>query len=390
MTKIQNSKQRLNKSRTAGLYIHIPFCRSKCNYCDFYSITSLHQIPDFLKALEREMEIYRQVLGRFDTLYIGGGTPSVLTTRDFAGILSQIDKTFCLSSDTEITVEVNPADVDRKYLESLRQLGVNRLHIGVQSFDEKVLSFLERRHTKSQAVRAIESAQKAGFDNMGLDLIYGVPGQDRQSWIDNLSLAVSFDVAHLSCYQLTVEPRTPLGIRRQRGEFSLPGEEIQHDLFMATSETLEDAGYVHYEVSNFAKGLSAASRHNQKYWNHTPYLGLGPAAHSFRNNRRWWNHRSVNQYIRDLGRGKAPVEGAETLTGKQLQMEALCLGLRTKKGIHLTDFSARYQCDLLSENGGILATLGEAELVEIKDGYLCPTRCGLAVADSLSQIWKLS
>jgi len=390
MTKIQNSKQQLNKSKTAGLYIHIPFCRSKCGYCDFYSVTSLHQIPDFLKALEREMEIYRREMDRFDSLYLGGGTPSVLTIRDFTNILSQIDKIFSFASDTEITVEVNPADVDRKYLESLRQLGVNRLHIGVQSFDEEVLSFLERKHSSRHAVLAIESAQKAGFDNMGLDLIYGVPGQDRQSWLDNLSLAVSFDVAHLSCYQLTLEARTPLGIRQQRGEFSLPGEEIQHELFITTSETLEDAGYVNYEVSNFAKNLSAASRHNQKYWNHTPYLGLGPAAHSFRDNRRWWNHRSVNQYIRDLGRGKAPVEGAETLTDGQLQMEALYLGLRTKKGIHLIDFSARHQCDLLSENGDIRATLDKAGLVVIKDGYLSPTRTGFAVADSLSQIWKLS
>lgn len=380
------SMGKLNNSRTAGLYIHIPFCRRKCNYCDFYSETSLHQIPDFLKALFREVEIYRQVFSRFDTLYLGGGTPSVLTIRDFAGILSQIDKTFFLSSDAEITVEVNPADVDLKSLESLRQLGVNRLHIGVQSFDEKVLSFLERRHTRSQAILAIESAQRAGFNNMGLDLIYGVPGQDRQSWLDNLSLAVSFDVAHLSCYQLTVEAHTPLGIRHQRGEFTLPEEEIQHDLFIETSETLEDAGYVHYEVSNFAKDLSVVSRHNQKYWNHTPYLGLGPSAHSFIDNRRWWNHRSVDQYIRDIEKEKPPVEGAETLTGGQLQMEALYLGLRTKKGIHLRNFSVQYQCDLLSENGRILTTLGEAGLVVIKNGYLSPTRTGLAVADGLSQI----
>jgi oxygen-independent coproporphyrinogen-3 oxidase len=377
-------------SRPAGLYIHIPFCRSKCGYCDFYSVTSLHRIPDFLKALEREMELYRREMDRFDSLYLGGGTPSVLTIRDFANILSQIDKIFSFASDTEITVEVNPADVDLKYLESLRQLGVNRLHIGVQSFDEETLSFLGRRHTRIQAMQAVESAQRAGFINMGLDLIYGIPGQDRQTWLDNLSLAVSLEVAHLSCYQLTVEAHTPLGMRHERGNFTLPGEDVQHDLFIATSETLEEAGYVHYEVSNFARGLGAASRHNQKYWDHTPYLGLGPAAHSFRDNRRRWNHMSVNQYIRDLGRGKAPVEGAETLTGEQLQMEALYLGLRTKKGIHLTDFSARYQCDLLSENGGILATLDKVGLVVIKDGYLFPTRTGFAVADSLFQIWKLS
>ena len=383
MTKIQNSKQRLNKSSTAGLYIHIPFCRRRCNYCNFYSVTSLHQIPHCLKALFREMEIYRSVFSRFDTLYLGGGTPSVLTITDFAGILSQIDKSFILSSEAEITVEINPADVDLKYLESLRQLGINRLNIGVQSFDDKVLSFLGRRHSRRQAVLAVESAQKAGFDNMGVDLIYGIPGQERQAWLDSLSLPILFDVAHLSCYQLTVETDTPLGMRQQKREFTLPDEEIQYDLFIETSETLEDAGYVHYEVSNFAKGLGMASRHNQKYWNHTPYLGLGPAAHSFIDNRRWWNHRSVDQYIRDLKRGKPPVEGVENLTNEQLQLETLYLGLRTKKGIHIANFSARYQCDLLSENGSMLATLSEMGLVVIKNGYLYPTPRGLAVADSL-------
>jgi len=370
-------------SRTAGLYIHIPFCRRKCNYCAFYSETSLHQIPHFLKAIFGEMELYRQVFSRFDTLYIGGGTPSVLTITDFEGILSQINKTFSLSPDAEITVEVNPADVDPEYLKSLRQLGVNRLNIGVQSFDEKVLSFLERRHTPSQAILAIEFAQRVGFNNIGLDLIYGIPGQDRQSYLDNLSLTVSFDVAHLSCYQLTLETHTPLGKRHQRGEFTLPDEETEYNLFIETSETLEDAGYIHYEVSNFAKDISVASKHNQKYWNHTPYLGLGPAAHSFMNNRRWWNHRSVDQYVRDIEMGNPPVEGAEILTNEQLQLEALYLGLRTKKGVHLRHFSTQYQCELLSENSPILATLGEAGLVEIRDGYLCPTRCGLAVADSL-------
>lgn len=366
-------------SRPAGLYIHIPFCRSKCGYCDFYSVTSLHMIPDFLKALFREMEIYRREMGRFDSIYIGGGTPSVLTIRDFTNILSQIDKTFSFASDTEITVEVNPADVDRKYVESLRQLGVNRLHIGVQSFDEETLSFLGRRHTRIQAIRAVKSAQRAGFINMGLDLIYGIPGQDRQTWLANLSLAVSLELAHLSCYQLTVEARTPLGMRHEMGEFTLPGEDVQHDLFIATSETLEEAGYVHYEVSNFARSLGAASRHNQKYWDHTPYLGLGPAAHSFQGNKRWWNHRSVNQYLQDLERGKAPIEGEERLTDGQLRMEALYLGLRTRKGIHLANFYARHKCDILSENSSLLATLTEAGLIVIKDGYLSPTRTGLAV-----------
>ncbi|MFA4917060.1 MAG: radical SAM family heme chaperone HemW [Syntrophales bacterium] len=368
---------------TAGLYIHIPFCRRKCNYCDFYSEISLHQIPHFLKALFGEMELYRQIFSRFDTLYIGGGTPSVLTITDFEGILSRVKGTFSLSPDTEITVEVNPADVDHDYLKSLRQLGVNRLNVGVQSFNEKDLSFLERRHNPSQALLAVEYAQEAGFSNIGLDLIYGIPGQNSRAWLDNLSLAVSLNIAHLSCYQLTVESRTPLGKRYQRGEFTIPDEETEYNLFIETSKTLEDAGYIHYEVSNFAKDISMASKHNQKYWDHTPYLGLGPAAHSFVDNRRWWNHRSVDQYVRDIETGSPPVEAAETMTTEQLQLEALFLGLRTKKGVQLRDFSNQYQCELLSENSKILATLSKAGLVEIRDGYLYPTRTGLAVADSL-------
>jgi oxygen-independent coproporphyrinogen III oxidase len=376
--------------KTPGLYIHIPFCLSKCLYCDFYSLTSISAIPDFLDALFKEMEMYHNRFNPFDTVYIGGGTPSLLSPQQLENILKRVRKNFDLISDPEITpeitIETNPADLNRSFLESMRKIGINRINIGVQSFNQKILNFLGRRHTAKQAISAVEGSRKAGFHNIGLDLIYGVPAQDIGSWLDTLKQAVAFSPEHISCYQLTLEAKTPLGIRYQAGEFSLPGEELQHEFFMKTSEFLEDAGYIHYEVSNFARGKEHTSRHNQKYWDHSPYLGLGPSAHSFQCNRRWWNHRSLDQYLAAIIAGNLPVEGTETLTMEQLRLEALYLGLRTKKGIFLQDFKNQYHYDLFTEKNKILAKLEEEGLISIQDGYLHPTQAGLAVADSLSLI----
>jgi oxygen-independent coproporphyrinogen-3 oxidase len=373
-------------SKIPGLYIHIPFCFSKCHYCDFYSLTSISAVPDFLDALFKEMEMYRNRFHPFDTVYIGGGTPSLLSPQQLEQILTNIREKFDFSSKPEITIEANPADLNRSYLESIREIGINRINIGVQSFDHKVLGFLGRRHSLKQAISAIEASKKAGFRNMGLDLIYGVPEQDIESWLDTLKQAVAFSPEHLSCYQLTLETKTPLGKRYQAGEFSIPGEELQYEFFMKTSEFLEDAGYNHYEVSNFARGKEYTSRHNQKYWDHSPFLGLGPSAHSFQCNQRWWNHHSLDQYLATINAGNLPVEETETLTMEQLRLEALYLGLRTKKGIFLQDFKNQYHYDLFTEKKEILAKLEEEGFISIQDGYLYPTQTGLAVADSLSLI----
>jgi oxygen-independent coproporphyrinogen-3 oxidase len=373
-------------SKIPGLYIHIPFCFSKCHYCDFYSLTSISAVPDFLDALFKEMEMYRNRFHPFDTVYIGGGTPSLLSPQQLEQILTNIREKFDLSSKPEITIEANPADLNRSYLESIREIGINRINIGVQSFDHKVLGFLGRRHSLKQAISAIEASKKAGFRNMGLDLIYGVPEQDIEAWLDTLKQAVAFSPEHLSCYQLTLETKTPLGKRYQAGEFSIPGEELQYEFFMKTSEFLEDAGYNHYEVSNFARGKEYTSRHNQKYWDHSPFLGLGPSAHSFQCNQRWWNHHSLDQYLATINAGNLPVEETETLTMEQLRLEALYLGLRTKKGIFLQDFKNQYHYDLFTEKKEILTTLEREGFISIQDGYLYPTQTGLAVADSLSLI----
>jgi len=377
-------------SKIPGLYIHIPFCLSKCHYCDFYSLTSISAIPAFLEALFKEMEMYCNRFNPFDTVYIGGGTPSALSPQQMEDILMSVQKNFDLISNPEITpeitVETNPADLDRSFLESMREIGINRINIGVQSFDEKVLDFLGRRHSAKQAISAIEASRKAGFCNIGLDLIYGVPEQGIDSWLDTLKQAVAFSPEHISCYQLTLETKTPLGMRYQAGEFSLPGEELQHEFFMKTSELLEDAGYIHYEVSNFALGTKFTSRHNQKYWDHSPYLGLGPSAHSFQYNRRWWNHPSLDQYLAAINAGNLPIEETEILMIEQLRLEALYLGLRTKKGVSLQDLKNRYEYDLFTEKKEMLDKLQEEGLISIQNGYLYPTQTGLAVVDRLALI----
>lgn len=369
-----------------GLYIHIPFCRRKCSYCNFYSTTSLDHVDEFLKSLYHEMTFYRSLFGPFDTLYIGGGTPSLLTIKQFNEVLSHIRETFRFTESPEITVEINPADLNFKALQFLREKRVTRISMGIQSFDDKTLSFLGRRHTRCQARNSIRDARRAGFDNIGLDLIYGIPGQSISSWTDTLREALSFNVEHISCYQLTPEGDTPLGKRWMRGELPLPNEDEQHAFFMTTSAILEDAGYIHYEVSNFSRNGTFISRHNNKYWNHSEYLGLGPAAHSFAGNRRWWNTSSLSDYLVDIHAGRVPVAASETLSTEELSLESLFLGLRTKEGIHLNHFRQAFDVDMLRDKGKTIKMLEETGLIRIEDGYLRPTRAGMALADSLSQI----
>lgn len=369
-----------------GLYIHIPFCLTKCSYCDFYSVTSISMASSFLEALFEEMKMYRDRFESFDTVYLGGGTPSTLNPEKLGEILAGVREHFNLLPNSEITMEVNPADLDHTSLELIRNIGINRLNIGIQSFNPKILVFLGRRHSVKQAIDAIEASRKAGFTNIGLDLIYGIPGQEMNSWLDTLKCALTFEPEHLSCYQLTVEARTPIGMRYQQGEFHLPDEKLQHAFFIKTAEMLEGAGYVHYEVSNFARDMKRASQHNQKYWNHTPYLGLGPSAHSFLNNRRWWNERSLGRYITLIKSGNLPVKETERLTIEQLRLEAQYLGLRTKKGIHLKSYADQYRCNLLIEKATLLTRLIDKGLISIEGDYLYPTRSGLAMADSLALI----
>jgi len=373
-----------NFSAVAGLYIHIPFCVKKCPYCAFYSSTSVSLVPDFLEALFKEMEITGQKFGPFDTIYIGGGTPSLLRPQQLEEILKRVRSHFVLQTGAEITLEANPGDLNRPFLQELAALGFNRLNIGVQSFDDKVLQFLGRRHSSDDALSAVEHSRRAGFDNLGLDLIYGIPGQSMESWLASLARAVALGPEHLSCYQLSVEKNTPLKKELARAKFSLPGEGQQYDFFMNTAGFLANSGYLHYEVSNFARGTEYFSRHNQKYWDHTPYLGLGPAAHSFLEDQRWWNYPSLPQYLAEIQQGRSPIQATEILTREQLRFETIFLGLRTRKGIHLKDLLENHKYDLLAEKRELLTRLQQEGMLTLEGDRLYPTRAGLAVADRLA------
>ena len=388
-----------------GLYLHIPFCRSKCPYCGFYSITDLAPVPSFLEALAAEMALYRERFPAFDTVYIGGGTPSVLTAGELEAIIGEVRKTFALPDGVEITLEINPGGVTPGFLQASRRSGVSRLNVGVQSFDDGILAFLGRRHTSQQAVETILLAREAGFDSLGLDLIYGLPAVEGiehggprgergvpaaealfSRWQDTLEVARSFGPEHLFCYELTVEAGTPLAAIIATGGHALPDEDLQYRYFLRTSEVLEEAGYLHYEVSNFAREERFRSRHNSKYWDHTPYLGLGPAAHSFDGTRRWWNHRNVAVYIQELRAGKRPVAAEETLDTEQLRLEALCLGLRTAAGINIREYCENYGYDLLMERGDVIDRLVAEGHLKKQEDRLAPTRKGLAVTDAMARV----
>jgi oxygen-independent coproporphyrinogen-3 oxidase len=367
----------MNECAHPGLYVHVPFCKTKCPYCDFYSVTSLSSIPDWLEAMRREMLLYRDRFPRFDSLFLGGGTPSLLPDQALADLNHSLRSCFSFSSDTELTVEVNPDDIHPSKLAALRDLGVNRISLGVQSFDDRELRLLKRRHTADQAVKAIDNVKVAAFAKVGLDLMYGLPGQTEAAWLKTMEQATSFNPEHISCYQLTVEERTPFGILKAKGEMKPLDEETGSAFFILTSAFLEERGYIHYEISNFARGEENLCRHNLKYWRRATYLGLGPSAHSYQAGSRWWNLRDLEGYCRALAQGKPPVAGSETLTQEQVYLETILLGFRTREGVDREIFRDRPGTE------EVLRHLREAGLVQVVEGRVVPTVKGFLVADSL-------
>jgi oxygen-independent coproporphyrinogen III oxidase len=373
-----------------GIYIHIPFCRRKCAYCDFYSTTDLSLMPAFLEALEREIRGVPPGALSCDSIHFGGGTPSLLAPPETARILCTLAAVVPLRSPVEITLEANPGTLGPAELSAFRAAGVNRLTIGVQSFQDPHLKLLGRIHTAAEARRVIEQARAAGFGNLGIDLIYGLPGQSRDSWRQDLEEAAGRGLEHIACYMLTLEPGTPLSERHRLGGFDPAPEKEVAELFLATEEFLTRSGYTHYEVSNFARCDPAAeggawvSRHNCKYWSYAPYLGFGPAAHSFLPPRRFWNHRSLTRYLSDLASGRAPREAAEELSGAQQMTEIVMLGLRTKWGVDLADFRQRFG----EEPAAALTAAAEGSiargLLKVNGSRLAPTLRGLLYLDRVT------
>jgi oxygen-independent coproporphyrinogen-3 oxidase len=340
-------------------------------------VESLSLIPRWLDAFEKEVIQSRHRFGTFDTLYLGGGTPSVLNIRDLERINEVLASNFSLAADTEITIEVNPGDLTKDKARGLKSLGFNRVNLGVQSLDDRELAFLGRRHTAGEAEKALRNLRYAGFENIGIDLMYGIPGQSLKAWVETLTQALGFQPEHISCYQLTLEKGTAFWKMREQGLFRALGQEQEREFFLATSSFLEDAGYIQYEISNFARDPALGSRHNRKYWFHIPYLGLGPSAHSFGEGTRWWNLRTVIEYCAALERGYLPVAGRERLTKEQIRLEAVSLGLRTNHGVELTHITGGPKAE------HTLRTLQDAGLIQVSNGRLKATRQGFLVADRL-------
>ncbi|MDM8549799.1 radical SAM family heme chaperone HemW [Desulfobacterales bacterium HSG2] len=372
------------KTEPSGIYIHIPFCIRKCPYCDFYSVTDFSLKPPFLKALMREMRMVCNV-PRFNTLYIGGGTPSVLDVEDIRQIMEAARRSYNILPESEITIEANPGTVNPEKLRDYHCAGVNRINIGVQSLQDANLTFLGRIHSARDAVLAIRWARKAGFDNMGLDLIYGIPGQTKKSWLLDLQNAIEFEPEHLSCYMLTFEPDTPMDRDRRRGIFRPLNEHSAASLFKTTTEFLNDSGYAQYEISNFARSESERSRHNQKYWSDVPYTGLGPSAHSFTGDERYWNHRSVKRYIQDIiDEQRLPIAERELLTKEQRMTEAIYLGLRKTEGISVDDFDEKFGVSFNRMFRETIKSLEEEGFMKVSQKRCSLTLSGMVFLDSIA------
>jgi oxygen-independent coproporphyrinogen-3 oxidase len=381
----------LPNSQNAGLYIHIPFCVQKCPYCDFYSVTDLALKPIYLKALISEMELVSTEGLCFDTLYIGGGTPSVYGYHDIGRIVSAVLQNFDLQPDSEITIEANPGTVSLEQLNGYRKAGINRINIGVQSFSQKNLDFLGRIHTTDEARSAVTEAKRAGIIDIGLDLIYGLPDQSKSDWLADLKQAVEYDPNHISCYMLTYEKGTPLNKSREDGRVRPLNEDNVRTLFETTTDFLEDHQYFQYEISNFARirndGKTQVSRHNLKYWTLVPYIGMGPSAHSFVDPQRYWNVSSVDSYIEAVESGQLPVADREVLTGEQQMIEAIYLGLRMTAGIDLIGFRAKYGIDFIKAFAEVITDLAERNYVVVQNNRCALTRRGRVYLDSITSMF---
>lgn len=330
----------------AGVYIHIPFCKSFCSYCDFYSITDNSQKDALVQALIREVSLRSRYLEgeKADTIYFGGGTPSLMSASQTESIINAIKENCGVADDPEITVEVNPDDIYEGYFASLKKIGVNRVSLGVQSWDEKRLKYLGRRHTAVQSEVALEQIFREGIKNVSADLIYGIPGMTAADLGADLEKTFSFPVTHLSAYHLTIEEGTRLGKLKKEGRLTETDEETSTSMFTLLGNVCRAHGFIHYEISNFAlEGY--ISRHNSAYWRQVPYLGLGPSAHSFDRRSRQWNVSDVKKYIRSVNNGEVP-SAREELDRLTIFNEYVMTSLRTMWGIDLTHVEEFYDKEL--------------------------------------------
>lgn len=372
-------------TRPIGLYLHVPFCRRKCRYCDFYSRPPVGEEMDrFVDAVAREAAMQAPDGASVSTVYFGGGTPSMLGADRLGRLLELLGRRFRIAPGAEITVEANPLDVTEEWAEACLDAGFTRVSIGLQSVDPDQLQFLGRAHRPREGFASVRAARRAGFDNIGVDIIYGLPGWTVESAVKGVREIVSQGVPeHVSAYQLTYTEHTPLGRDLEAGAVRKLGDEEESDIYFAVFDALAEMGYESYEVSNFAKP-GCRALHNANYWRHVDYLGLGPSAHSFLWPERSWNAGTLEDWFAAIGRGELPRAGSERLTADQLAAEAVMLAMRTAEGLHLGEYRRRYGRDLPADRKSVIEELAAERLVRLEGERLMPTRRGLAVADWLA------
>lgn len=374
----------------AGIYLHIPFCKSRCIYCNFYSQTDETYIDEFTEAVCREARLRKQMLENetVRTVYFGGGTPSRLQQKHFEKIFDALFAEFSMDNLSEVTLEANPDDLSPEYVGMLRRLPFNRISIGIQSFNDNELNFLGRRHSSHDAVRAVKESQRKGFDNISIDLMYGLPAQTPEIWQNNLQQACALGVQHISAYHLTYEENTPLYKLLQKGKIHPVDEELSSTFFTQLIDTLEEEGFVHYEISNFAKP-GYFSQHNSSYWKGDKYLGLGPSAHTFDGCNRSWNTASLSDYLKGVLTGNLSCE-TEHLSLHQHYNEFILTRLRTRDGIDTLELKNRFGESLYRYClDGAQKFIAEGLLV-FQNNALKLTRKGMFISDGIiSELMKV-
>ena len=367
----------------SGIYLHIPFCRQACHYCDFHFAVSMKNKEAVIGAMKEEIRLQKDYLGGevVRTIYLGGGTPSVLSPGELNSLLDEIDRNFKLSL-SEITLEANPDDLDTSRLKSFMEAGVNRLSIGVQSFHNKDLKSLNRSHDRSSALRSIENSREAGFTNINMDLIYGLPSSSLSEWEENLNLFGSLGLPHLSAYSLTYEDRTAFGSWLKKGVIHALDEELVIDEFRMLMSFMKDLGYEHYEISNFAKA-GMHSVHNSSYWKGQKYLGIGPSAHSYNTVSRKWNVSNNSLYVKAIRSGQDFFE-EEILSERDRFNEFLLTSLRTSAGLDLNQLDEAFGAERRKNLESELAGLIRAGLLEQNDGNFILSEKGKLVADKIT------
>ena len=366
-----------------AIYIHIPFCDHKCIYCDFYSITKTENVGPFINSIKTEIINNSKLLnGReITSVFFGGGTPSLLTPNQISEILGTFYKHFTVSSKAEITLETNPGTVDLEKLKEFRNIGINRLSIGVQSFNNEELKFLTRIHDKSLAIETVQNGNKAGFENINLDLIFNLPKQTRKIWESNLNIALKLPIAHISTYSLIIEKGTILNKLVLDKKVKMNAEDFDASLYESTIDFLQHNNFNQYEVSNFCKD-GFECEHNLAYWQHKNYIGFGPSAHSFFENKRWWNFSGVKQYITKIEESGNAICGKEVLVKEELLDEFVMLALRSK-GLDLVELENIHGNDWLIRNRNYLNDLIINKFIIEEENFIKFTSKGYILCDEI-------